>query len=56
MGFYATDEGCVCVFGGGGGGGRDWDVMLHCVVYVSIQFAALCRVFECKFCCTVSCM
>ena len=53
--------------GRGGGGGRDWDVMLHCVVYVSIQFAALCRVFECKFaalcrvyeckiCYTVSCI
>ena len=73
VGFYATDEGCVClcvcVWGGGGGGGaetRDWDVMLHCVVYVSVKFAALCRVSvkfaalcrvcECKICCTVSCM
>ena len=57
MGFYATDEGCVCVCvwaGGGGGEISDWDVMLHCVVYVSVQFSALCRVFECKYCCTVS--
>ena len=46
MGFYATDEGGVCVGGGGGGGGGE---RLGC-------YAALCRVCEYTICCTVSCI